>query len=285
MSTRLTQVVLATVFVAGLAALPACNKQKKFTGGGDGPIEPPSGYGGSKGGPPPGFFPPAGNTDPSLPTPPGPGPLFTTGTAVSRTTSQANLQQIGVGFHNAHDALGVFPQGVADKSGKIGLSWRVALLPFIGEGNLYKQFKLDEPWDSEHNKKLIAKMPKVYAPGSDTNGYTYYRSFTGANTVMPPPAQQLQPGQVVPGVRITSITDGTANTLLVAEATEPVIWTKPDELAFKPGQPPKVGGGVFGNGFCAVRCDGSTVFVAQSIDGVTLSNAIQINDGNVVVLP
>jgi len=25
---------------------------------------------------------------------------------------------------------------------------------------VYKQFKLDEPWDSEHNKKLVRQMPR-----------------------------------------------------------------------------------------------------------------------------
>ena len=40
------------------------------------------------------------------------------------------------------------------------------MLPYVEEGELFKEFKLDEPWDSEHNKKLLARMPKVYAiPG------------------------------------------------------------------------------------------------------------------------
>ena len=47
--------------------------------------------------------------------------------------------------------------------GKPLLSWRVHILPFLEEGELYKQFRLDEPWDSEHNRKLIEKMPDAYA--------------------------------------------------------------------------------------------------------------------------
>ena len=42
------------------------------------------------------------------------------------------------------------------------MSWRVAILPYIDQHGLYKQFHLDEPWDSEHNKPLMAKMPAVY---------------------------------------------------------------------------------------------------------------------------
>ncbi len=59
--------------------------------------------------------------------------------------------------------MGAFPTAaILDKNGKPLLSWRVALLPYIEQDALYRQFKLDEPWDSEHNKKLIAQMPKIY---------------------------------------------------------------------------------------------------------------------------
>ena len=44
-------------------------------------------------------------------------------------------------------------------SGKPLLSWRVHLLPFLEENELYEQFKLDEPWDSPHNIKLLDQMP------------------------------------------------------------------------------------------------------------------------------
>ena len=73
---------------------------------------------------------------------------------------------------------------IVDKKGKKLLSWRVQILPYIEQDNLYKQFKLDEPWDSEHNKKLIRQMPRIYmlpaAPisyefgvDSDLGFYTY----------------------------------------------------------------------------------------------------------------
>jgi hypothetical protein len=36
----------------------------------------------------------------------------------------------------------------------------VALLPYLEQDALYRQFKL-EPWDSAHNKKLLAKMRHI----------------------------------------------------------------------------------------------------------------------------
>ena len=56
------------------------------------------------------------------------------------------------------------PPAIYSKDGKPLLSWRVAVLPYIEQGPLYNQFKLDEPWDSAHNKKLLALMPKLYEP-------------------------------------------------------------------------------------------------------------------------
>src|SRR5207253_5726964 len=80
-----------------------------------------------------------------------------------------NLKQIAIAFHNYASAhRDHFPAAaIYSKDGKPLLSWRVALLPYLEQDNLYKQFKLDEPWDSEHNKKLIARMPKVFASSPD----------------------------------------------------------------------------------------------------------------------
>ena len=107
-----------------------------------------------------------------------------------KMTSNNNLKQLALGFHNAASTYGfAMPSGVYDSSGKVGLSWRVALLPFIEEGELYKQFHLNEPWDSPHNKQLISRMPRTYAkPGVDpSGGMTHYRTITGAGTIFPPP--------------------------------------------------------------------------------------------------
>ncbi len=290
---------LVLAFAAGLIALPACDKKKDTPSDSKGP--PPDaykgqqGYMGSKGGPPGGMpMPPGGGTpgtgqptDPTLPAPPTGAPFFKADDARSRLIAQNDLKQISLAFHSAADTYGgSIPIGIADKSGKIGLSWRVAILPFIQEVNLYKEFKLDEPWDSENNKKLIAKMPKLFAPpGIDTKGYTYYRSFSGPGTVMAPGPKAL-PGQTAFGIKLTQITDGTSNTLLAVEATDPVIWTKPDELPYENGKPlPKVGG-VFDGGVNAALCDGVVRFVKLSdLTPDTLKALITTNGGEIVKLP
>jgi len=83
-----------------------------------------------------------------------------------RGQSNNNLKQIAIAFHQYHDTYKSLPlHAIYSKDGKTPLlSWRVAILPFIEQDALYKQFKLDEPWDSEHNKKLIPLMPRIYMP-------------------------------------------------------------------------------------------------------------------------
>ena len=173
--------------------------------------------------------------------------------------SNNNLKQLALGFHNAASTYGFsMPSGVYDSSGKLGLSWRVALLPFIEQGELYKQFHLNEPWDSPHNKQLISKMPRLYAkPGADSSGgMTHYRTITGAGTIFPPPPPG-KPGSLAFGLKLTTITDGTSNTALVVEAADPVEWTKPDDLVYVAGGPlPKLGG-ISPDGYMIAIADGS----------------------------
>jgi hypothetical protein len=163
--------------------------------------------------------------------------------AADSFTSLNNLKQIAVALHNYADLTATMPPAaICDKTGKPLLSWRVAILEHIGQGELYKQFRLDEPWDSEHNRKLIDKMPRVYAiPGLGKPGETYYRVFVGNGAGF----------DWVRGARFPAdFPDGTSNTLLCVTAAEPVIWTKPDELEFDPQKDPTKLLGRVVNGRC-----------------------------------
>ncbi len=66
-----------------------------------------------------------------------------------RAVCVKNLKQIGLAMLNYHEANKAFPrQATVDKSGQPLLSWRVQILPFLDQKELYNQFHLDEPWDS-----------------------------------------------------------------------------------------------------------------------------------------
>src|SRR3954452_8845755 len=94
-----------------------------------------------------------------------------------------NLHRIGLALHAFHDDRGAFPKAaISDKQGRPGLSWRVAILPYLGETELYEKFNLDEAWDGPHNRALLGAMPAVYAcPGTTRrdSSLTTYRGFNG----------------------------------------------------------------------------------------------------------
>ena len=152
------------------------------------------------------------------------------------------------------------------------LSWRVAILPFLGEEKLYRQFKRNEPWDSEHNRKLLAKMPAVYlAPGSKATDRTYCQAIVGKEAAWEPRRQLLFPA---------SIPDGTSNTIVVVEAASSVPWTKPEDLPYVSDQALPKFGGLFGGDFHALFADGAVKFLSARADEQQLRLAIMPADGN-----
>jgi prepilin-type processing-associated H-X9-DG protein len=204
------------------------------------------------------------------------------GGASDRMMDANNLKQIGLALHNYHDVNAGFPPAaVVGKKGKPLLSWRVAILPYIDEAELYKKFHLDEPWDSEHNTKVLADnpMPKVFlAPGGTAKAgdkKTHYQVFTGNGAMF----------DVIEGSKIQSITDGTSNTLMVATAKTPVEWTKPADLEFDPkGDPRDLL--LFVNDVCNVAfADGSVRAMAKKTPVETFRAIITKAGGEVVDIP
>jgi Protein of unknown function (DUF1559) len=200
------------------------------------------------------------------------------GDASERATSSNNLKQIVLAMHNFESTSQTFPAAsICDKKGKALLSWRVAILPCIEQQELYKEFKLDEPWDSDHNKKLIGKMPKIYmnpgSPQKDGDGKTQYRVFVGNDAAF----------DYVQGAGIRTFTDGTSNTMLVCEAKEAVVWTKPEEIEWDPKKPILPLLFFRDNAVCMIAmADGSVRAVSIKVSEKTLKNLIQKGDGNVV---
>jgi len=197
--------------------------------------------------------------------------------AARRSQSSNNLKQIGLALHNYADAHKSFPPAyTTDKNGKPCLSWRVLILPYIEEENLYKQFHLDEPWDSEHNKPLAAKIPRVYVSPNYAGppGRTNYLGIGGERGVFG--------GKE--GVSFRKITDGTANTIIVVEANNAsaVEWTKPDPFVPDATNPTKGLTGLRPGGFNALMGDASARFIADRIDPQVLKALFTYNGGEAV---
>lgn len=183
------------------------------------------------------------------------------------------LKQLGLAFHNFHDTFGAFPgAGRMSADKPVGLSWRVYLLPYLDQAPLYNQFNFDEPWDSEHNKALIEKMPDIFkSPGVDEPGKTAFHIFTG-------PQSPFADDQVP---LMQQFTDGTSNTILavLAGADTAEVWTKPGGFDFDPDDPIKALGKLESDHFKALMADGSVRRIKKDIEAPTLRRLIQWNDG------
>ena len=145
-------------------------------------------------------------------------------------TVKNNLRQIALAMHSFNSAILAFPARYNKASdGRPLLSWRVHILPFMDELKLYKKFKLDEPWNSPHNKKLIKEMPEIYGKGSRGYGKEGQTRLVAidhlASALMPPSRPDSTTG------RKLSL-NGTSNTVLVIEnkVGETVTWTQPVDL-------------------------------------------------------
>ena len=201
--------------------------------------------------------------------------------AARRAQCTNNLKEIALAMHNHESAESRFPAAaIVDKDGKPLLSWRVRILPYLGQDSLYKQFHLDEPWDSANNKPLLAQMPKVFAcpsaPASTplTTGLTIYQGITGEHTIL----------DGAEGTPLSAITDGTSSTLLVCEAATPVPWTKPEDLVLPERQLLMGLGGPHPGGFNAMFADGSVRFIKNSV-GPEVLRALATRDGGEAVGP
>ena len=113
--------------------------------------------------------------------------------AALRRQCADNEKQIGLALQNYHSRHETFPPAYSSgKDGKPLLSWRVLILPYVDQNDLYNEFHLDESWDSPHNRALIARMPATYrCPGQradlSSEGKTRYlgRAVRGRSSAAP----------------------------------------------------------------------------------------------------
>ncbi len=175
--------------------------------------------------------------------------------SASRVQSQNNMKQIALAMFTYMDAHGHFPPAVVmGPDGKTPHSWRVEILPYLEEKNLFDQYKMDEAWDSPANKKVLAAMPVIFHSPADERGTpdASYFVLTGPKTMF----------SGKEGIKIADITGGTSNTIMFVEAKRDIPWTKPEDIDCDPSKPLPSFGGYFPGGFNTGFADGSVRWIA-----------------------
>ncbi|MBI3863226.1 MAG: DUF1559 domain-containing protein [Planctomycetia bacterium] len=198
--------------------------------------------------------------------------------AARRSQCKNNLKMIGLALHNYHEQHGSLPPAyVADANGKPMHSWRVLILPQLDQQALYDEYKFSEPWDGPNNSRLLSRMPAVFKCPSHAGGAddttTAYAAVFGEHCAFPG----------AKSVSFKDFTDGTSNTMLVAEASHAAIpWMKPEDVDVKkhPTIPDMQGfSSDHVGGLQVLMADGSVRFLSQHLSPQTLQ-ALFTRDGD-----
>jgi hypothetical protein len=196
-----------------------------------------------------------------------------------------NLEELALALHNYADAFGTLPAEFSGTNGAPLLSWRVAILPFIGEGALYNEFDLTKPWNDSANLPLLDQMPAIFrdplAPAGSTDA-----NYVGGS--LPSGSNPATLWQGTDKFRFANVIDGTSNTILLGETIGTAIpWTAPEDIPI--GSCPTLGGAGFSSDISGAVpfafADGSVHLLPNTIDCTTLEDLFLINDQNAVIIP
>ena len=176
-----------------------------------------------------------------------------------RALRSRNLQRItmaAIDYYEDHKHL---PLPIAtDRDSGVPRSWRVTLLPYLGEQNLFDRYRQNEPWNSPSNQQVLRQMPDVYrhVDDSPTSYRSAYFGFVGPETAF---------GDGGEPARLRDIRDGISNTILVAESRQGVPWTMPSDIKVVPGRPLPSIGGFDPTGALVGRVDTQVSFLPNSL--------------------
>ena len=198
--------------------------------------------------------------------------------AARRAVCTNHVKEIGLAFHNAASTNKklLMPLAIVDADGR----------------PLYREFHLDEPWNSPHNILLLPRMPEIYvcpsSPVPPSEGITSYVAAAGPGMFFDAP--EPIPGTAMIGVPLSAIHDGTSNTILVLELgrNNGVPWTSPQEVTVDIDEAIDVLREAQVN-HAGLRMtlfgDGSVRTVTQQIDAKTLRALLSRDGGEVLGAP
>jgi hypothetical protein len=145
-----------------------------------------------------------------------------------RVVCMNNMRQIVFALHAYCDNRGRFPPAhTVDETGKPLHSWRVLILPYLEQQTLYEKIRLNEPWDSEHNRQFHSQVPRIFQCPTGNwqlpmSGGCHYSIIYGAAAAF----SETEPKKYNEG----KDHDGT---ILFVERKIPVNWMDPtSEISF-----------------------------------------------------
>jgi prepilin-type processing-associated H-X9-DG protein len=194
-----------------------------------------------------------------------------------RSASQSDLRQVGLAFHNYHDAWGTLPPAwLADTEGQPLVSWRVLLAPYLEAEDVLNAYDMTQPWDSASNQLLVERIPSAYRSPSASMSQTTSDVYvvTGQGFIF----------DGTQSVRFTDIVDGLASTIIAVEVVgHPVNWTEPRDFTET-----DLDGGLLSPGASGINvlmADGSVRYLDASMINSATLRPYFTRDGSEVVPP
>ena len=172
-----------------------------------------------------------------------------------------NFRQMGLAALNYQSAFGEFPYNNEDTHKD--LSWRVRVLPFLEENEIFDQLKTDQSPEDEANAKFADQMPSLFGSDKKNAGVSWIKSKVKS---------------------FGDITDGTSNTIMLIENPNAGPWLKNTPLTAEDAIQ-LVSNLKDGEQLVIVLYDCSTHKIENSIDKETLKNLLDPADGNAVNWP
>jgi prepilin-type N-terminal cleavage/methylation domain-containing protein/prepilin-type processing-associated H-X9-DG protein len=114
--------------------------------------------------------------------------------AARRTLCQNNMRQLGLAFHQFHDAYRGFPAIKTDPNDNSGATttkpargWAIDIIPYLEQEPIRKAYRFDQNYDSTTNAPVIATVLRIYqCPSTPSLNRTValYDSVRGATAVV-----------------------------------------------------------------------------------------------------
>jgi prepilin-type processing-associated H-X9-DG protein len=195
-------------------------------------------------------------------------PWYPRGGGTPTPQCPSNLRNIGFAFQQFVMQKDHFPSVyTADASGKPLMSWRMAIVPYLGQEDLYRQLDLKDAWNSSKNRPLTTHRIELFQCPFDPDqkkiaNCTSYVAIVGPGTVWEV-GKKISPSQ---------IRDNLSDTLLVIEMNSSgIAWAEPRDLDLSNLPPGLTQYNLFDHlsnhngGFEALFADGHIEFIPNTI--------------------
>lgn len=209
-----------------------------------------------------------------------------------RVQSIRNIERIALALNAYAADHGTYPPpATARPDGTLMHSWRVLILPYLDQQELFNEYDMNQPWNAPSNLELTIRMPAVYRSAASQvhGGDAAYFLITGPGTLFPPAPSGSTTATYHP-LSPRAITDDPSHTLLVVEADTSASnyypsWLEPRDLDVTSMQgligtsPGREIGGVNVDGAVVATIDGRSHFLSDQTPPGTVMALITVSGG------